>query len=168
LRRSLLTTFPAALALLAVFALLAAGCGEKSEPDPNSVPDAPAETDVPIIFAKGGGIAGIAQKLLITKEDEAFASFESEAPVKAIKADPQLIATARRYLSQIDFASLDLQPAPPVPDEFTYSITYGTERVAGGETQLRENRELSQAIGALDAILAGAAETEQTSSAPAG
>ena len=62
MRRSLLTTFPAA------FALLAAGCGEKSEPDPNSVPDAPAETDAPIIFVKGGGIAGIAQKLLITKE----------------------------------------------------------------------------------------------------
>ena len=164
MRRALL---PILLALLAAAALLAAGCGEKSEPDLKSVPEAPVDANPPIGFLKGGGIAGIAEKLLINKDDDAYASFEREQQVKAIEADPKLIATARRYLSEIDFASLDLPPAPPAPDEFTYSITYGDEHVSGSETQLRENRELSQAIGALDAILASAAETGQ-SPAPAG
>ena len=158
---------PIALLLLALAAaLLASGCGEKDEPNLAKVPDATTTTPAPqespqITFVKGGGIAGVAQRLVITQDDVVSASLERGQALKQIKAEPQLVATARRYLSQLDFSDLGLPPAQPAADEFTYSITYGTEHVAGGETQLRENRTLSQAIGALDAILAGATETEQ-------
>ena len=168
MRRPFLPTVPVFLALLAALGLLGAGCGEKSEPDPSSVPDPPAAATAPISFAKGGGIAGISQRLLITKEGRAFASLQRDEPLQAIAAAPRLIATARRYLGELDFANLDLPPAQPVADEFTYVVTYGDQRVAGGETQLRENRELSQAIGALDAILAGAAGNGPSGSKPSG
>lgn len=170
MKRSLLPT--SALALVAALALLAAGCGEKSEPDPASVPNAP--TPVPsstpaITFVKGGGIAGISQKLVISSDDVVTASLERGQPLERIEANAQLVSTARKYLSELDFADLDLPPAAPAADEFTYSITYGTENVSGGDTQLRTNQDLSQAIGALDAILATAGESgTQGASQPPG
>jgi hypothetical protein len=148
---------PIALALLALGAVaFAAGCGEKEEPDLSSIPrSGDDQGDIPatIVFTKSGGIAGVSEKLVISAADIVRASYAQGDPLKQISFKTAQLTRTRNAVAAIDFDTLEIPTAPPGADEFTYSLAYGADRVAGSESALGKDPGLDRAIGDLVTML---------------
>ena len=149
-------TLQITLALLALAAaILTTGCGEKSEPDLSSISDSTSDIPSTIAFTKGGGIAGVAEKLVISPTDIVRASYANGEPLKQIPFETGQLDKARDAVAAIDFDTLEVPSVPPGADEFSYSLAYGADRVAGSESALTQDPSLARAIGALGTMLEG-------------
>jgi len=141
--------------LVLLSASLLAACGEKEEPDPAGVKEPLA-----ISYSRGGGIAGVQQRVEITAEDEVLVSLDGEQ-LHGAGVDAALATEARRAVESLRFGALQVTPKQPAPDEFTISIAYGNERISGPESRLLALGPLRPALDAFDAILGEASATKQ-------
>ncbi len=140
----------ALLAAVAVtaFAVTGSGCGEKAEPDPS----APAP---PITYEKSGGFAGVDQIVRISPMNRLTVELNGkQADASAVPA--ALVIRARTAVSDIDFATLEVPPKQPSPDELQIAIRYDGRRISGGESELLPLQPIAPAVSALDAIIAQA------------
>jgi hypothetical protein len=77
-------------------------------------------------FARGGGIAGLQQELVIAPDGSARVTSRGRTVQRFRVARAERDAIARD-LQAARFSSLpeDASPGPPVPDDFGYRISYG-------------------------------------------
>jgi hypothetical protein len=106
--------------------LLLSGCGGAAQD--------PATLKGEVRFARGGGIAGLQQELVIAPDGRARVTSRGRTVERFRVTESQRDAIARD-LQSAGFATLpkDASPGPPVPDDFGYRVTYrGHESNAQG------------------------------------
>jgi hypothetical protein len=109
---------------IGLLALLAAGCGGRSSADGDSL----------VTYERGGGIAGVSERLVVDADGTALLSVgESDQSEQRFALADQELDRLRSDLEAADFAGVDAGSGLGCADCFDYEITYSGEAVSFNE-----------------------------------
>jgi hypothetical protein len=126
------TAISAGLAL-ALLALLAAGCGDDDDEGGGK-----AALQGPLIYERGGGIAGRRGRLVVQPDGTAKLTVRDKT--SEIELKPSELDRIAADVEQADLPSVpENSRAPrPVPDAFGYRIQYGASEITTDDTAMPE------------------------------
>jgi hypothetical protein len=134
------------IAILAGLALvLLAGCGEDDEGGATK-----ASLDGPLIYERGGGVAGRRDRLVLQPSGTAKLTVQDRT--QELELEPAELDRIAAEVRQTDLASLpeDSTTKPPVPDAFGYRIQYGASEITTDDPGMPDElRSLVARLGAL-------------------